>query len=166
MIEIVSAQIDDIDTVLRIYETARAFMIKSGNPDQWKNSYPPYSCIAEDIKNGNLYLLKNNGIADAVFFFAKGPDAIYNEINGKWLNDRPYSVIHRVASAGRTKGVLKIITEWCLTRCDNIKIDTHFDNKVMQHCLAKLGYTCCGTVVIPEFGEMKAYQYDRYLDKT
>ena len=164
MSEILNAQMQDLEEILVIYENARKFMRENGNPNQWKYVHPPKESLIENIKEQKLYVLKNDGIIDGVFFFDKGPDPTYDYIEGAWLNDRPYSVIHRIASAGRVKGVLKTCVEWCLERCGNIKIDTHTDNKVMQHCLEKLGFSHCGTIYVPSYGPMRAYQYDRYMD--
>ena len=31
----------DLPRLLEIYESARAFMVRSGNPNQWRNVWPP-----------------------------------------------------------------------------------------------------------------------------
>ncbi len=158
MSEILKAKMEHLDEILSIYERARAFMAENGNPNQWKNVHPPMESIIENIKEQKLYVLKNNEYIDGVFFFDKGPDPTYDYIEGEWLNDRPYSVIHRIASSGRIKGVLKACVEWCLELDDNIKIDTHADNKIMQQGLEKLGFKHCGIIYVPGYGPMKAYQ--------
>lgn len=160
------ARFSDLDEILQIYERARQFMAENGNPNQWKKVHPPKDSLIENIEEQKLYILKSENGIEAVFFFDEGPDPTYDYIEGSWLNDRPYHVIHRIASAGRVKGVLKICVDWCLTVCDNIKIDTHEDNKIMQHSLLKLGFKHCGTIYVPDYGPMRAYQYDRHLDKA
>ena len=160
MNDIRKATFGDLDEILAIYERARRFMAENGNPHQWKNVHPPKSSLEENIRDGLLYVIENEGVIDGVFFFDEGPDPTYDYIEGKWLNDRPYSVIHRIASAGRIKGVLKICVQWCLSYCNNIKMDTHDDNKIMQHQLEKLGFQHCGTIYVPDYGPMKAYQLD------
>ena len=166
MSEILKAQMGDLDDILVIYENARKFMAENGNPNQWKKVHPPKASLIENIEEEKLYVLKNDGIIDGVFFFDKGPDPTYDYIEGQWLNDREYSVIHRIASAGRVRGVLKTCVEWCLQFCDNIKIDTHSDNIIMQNNLKKLGFKHCGTIYVPNYGPMRAYQYDGHLDKA
>ncbi len=154
------AKIEDLSEILAIYERARRFMAENGNPNQWKNVHPPKDSLVENISEEKLYVLINEDIIDGVFFFDNGPDPTYEYIEGNWLNDLPYGVIHRIASSGRTKGVLKECVEYCLTLCDNIKIDTHADNKIMQHSLEKLGFIHCGTIFVPNYGPMKAYQLE------
>ena len=41
MLTIRKAEKADLDKIMDIYDTARAFMRKSGNPTQWAGGYPP-----------------------------------------------------------------------------------------------------------------------------
>ena len=41
----------------------------------------------------------------AVFYYAIEEDPDYKEIEGQWLNDAPYGVVHRVVSAHIVKGL-------------------------------------------------------------
>ena len=159
MFEIVKASQADLERILEIYERARQFMRENGNPNQWKNVHPPKDSLIENIEQQKLYVLKEDGIIHGVFFFDKGPDPTYDYIEGKWLNDKEYCVIHRIASSGETVGVLKRCVEYCLQFTDNIKIDTHADNNIMQKALEKLGFIHCGIIYVPDYGPMKAYQY-------
>ena len=79
-----------------------------------------------------------------VFYFHREEDPDYQTIDGSWLNDRPYAVVHRVATAPGTKGVATFCLNWAYEQFPNMKIDTHDDNIPMQHLLVKLGFTCCG----------------------
>ena len=159
MFEIVKAKMADLERILEIYERARQFMRENGNPNQWKNVHPPKDSLIENIEQQKLYVLKEDSIIHGVFFFDNGPDPTYDYIEGKWLNDKEYCVIHRIASSGETGGVLKRCVEYCLQFTNNIKIDTHADNKIMQKGLEKLGFIHCGTIYVPDYGPMKAYQY-------
>ena len=159
MYEIIKAEHDNLPRILEIYERARQFMRENGNPNQWKNVHPPKESLIENIEEQKLFVLKEDGIIHGVFFFDKGPDSTYDYIEGKWLNDNDYSVIHRIASSGETRGVLKRCVDYCLQFTDNIKMDTHADNKIMQKGLEKLGFIHCGTIYVPGYGPMKAYQY-------
>ena len=66
--------------------------------------------------------------------------------------------MHRVASAGKKGGMLKVAIEYCLKETNNLKIDTHEDNLPMQNALARLGFIRCGKVYITRAGERIAYQ--------
>lgn len=158
MYNIEKAQPCDLERILEIYERARRFMRENGNPNQWKNVHPPKESLTQNIEEQKLYVLKADGVIHGVFFFDKGPDPTYDYIEGKWLNDDEYFVIHRIASSGEVRGVLKSCVEYCLQFTSNIKIDTHADNHVMQKGLEKLGFVHCGTIYVPGYGPMKAYQ--------
>lgn len=139
----------DFKRVMEIYDTARAFMADTGNPHQWgDDGYPASELIKTDIKQQQLYVVCEGDSIEGVFMFGKGPEESYLEINGRWLNDEPYYVIHRIASSGRQKGILKAATEFALSHSGNIKMDTYIDNTVMQKALSKLGFKHCGTVYI------------------
>ena len=84
-------------------------------------------------------------------------------VNGakRWvfvLNDAPYAAIHRVASAGKRKGVLQECLDYCSAKHQNLRIDTHFDNKIMQHLLEKYGFHRCGTIYLENGDPRIAYQ--------
>ena len=132
--QIIKATMNDLPDILAIYAYARKYMKEHGNPDQWRDSYPPVSLTTQDIQSDCLYV--------CIIQMEEDPD--YQTIDGSWLNDRPYAVVHRVATAPGTKGVATFCLNWAYEQFQNIKIDTHDDNIPMQHLLAKLGFTCCG----------------------
>ncbi len=138
----------DLERCLEIYEIARQKMRENKNPTQWGESYPYQNLLEEDIKLGRLYVAEFDGNIEGVFLSESGPDDTYIKIDGKWLNNEPYYVIHRIASSGRVKGVLKSAVDFTLKFCKNIKIDTHENNKPMQKALSKLGFVYCGTIYV------------------
>ncbi|WKY48799.1 GNAT family N-acetyltransferase [Eubacteriaceae bacterium ES3] len=151
--------LNDLNRIMEIYESARDLMKTSGNPNQWTNGYPEEWRVREDIDKKTNYVCESNGSVEAVFVFLREGDPDYLRINhGEWLNSEPYAAIHRVASAETGKGMTKEIFEWCFSQCPNLKIDTHRDNKIMQHVLVKNGFKQCGIVYLREAGERVAFQ--------
>lgn len=148
---------EDMEEILKIYAIARDFMRETNNPNQWKNSYPSEEILREDIAKQNLYLICEEEIL-AVFAFIQGIDPTYNQIDGAWLNNEPYWAIHRVASAGKKKGMLREAVNYALQFTDNIKIDTHENNTVMQHQLEKEGFIPCGIIRLLNGEPRIAYQ--------
>ena len=143
-----NARSDDLNTIFDIYDRARAFMRDNGNPEQWGYSYPPHELVLSDLENQNLYVVESeDGSLAGVFSCFPEGDRAYDTINGKWLNDKPYTAVHRVASAGTHKGLFSAVLDFCLQFSDNIKIDTHKQNTVMQHVLKKHGFVQCGTII-------------------
>ena len=155
------AEIGDLPQILSIYAYARELMKNTGNATQWKNTYPTEEIIVSDIRNGYLRLLCDEDGVQGVFAFLPDGDPVYDRIDGAWLNEKPYAAVHRVASAGKKRGILPSCMQYCLSQAKNIKIDTHENNKIMQHQLEKAGFSRCGIVTL-ENGETRiAYQYER-----
>ena len=69
-----------------------------------------------------------------------------------------YGTVHRLASAGKQKGVAAAVLEWCLEHCQSLRADTHADNKIMQHILEKNGFTRCGVIHVKDGSPRFAYQ--------
>ncbi len=146
---------EDLDRLMEIYAGARKFMKENGNPKQWGiTNWPPEALIREDIRKGNSYVCVND--SDRIigtFYFVEGPDIepTYKNIeNGKWLDDSPYGVIHRIAADGSEKGIGSFCINWAYEQCGHMRIDTHGDNTVMQKLLGKLGFVHCGTIYVTE----------------
>ena len=141
---------------MEIYAYARAFMAKTGNPNQWgPTNWPPADLIHEDIRNGNSYVCVNDDErVIGTFFFTQGKDIepTYRAItDGAWLDDSAYGVVHRIASDGSEKGVGQFCLGWAYEQCGHLRmIDTHTDNKVMQNLLRKLGFVRCGIIYVIE----------------
>ena len=146
---------EDLQKILEIYAFARRFMAEHGNPNQWgPTGWPPEALIRSDIAEGNGYVCENEaGKVIGTFFFAQGEDIepTYLEItDGRWLDDSPYGVVHRIASDGSEKGVGAFCINWAYDRCGHLRIDTHGDNTVMQNLVRKLGFVHCGTIYVRE----------------
>lgn len=148
----------DLPRIREIYEMARQFMRKNGNHSQCGKGDEPEALIEEDIRQGNLYVLEEAGI-HAVFAFIIGEDPTYLEIEeGSWKSEEPYAAVHRVASDGTVQGVLGYVMDYCSAQVPHLRIDTHKDNKVMQHVLEKYGFVSCGIVHVPDGSPRIAYE--------
>ena len=108
----------DLPQILKIYAHARAVMKASGNPTQWGDDFPPQELLEEDIDSNRLFLYVVNGQIEAVFAFILGADPTYAAIeDGQWLDDTlPYGTVHRLASAGKHKGVASAVLDWSTAR--------------------------------------------------
>lgn len=157
--EIRKATPADFDTVTQIYADARRFMKEQGNPHQWGDHHPPVDLLREDIEVQKLYLCVEGDEILGSFFFTVGDDPTYRVIyDGKWLNDDPYGVVHRIAVAKQGRGVASFCFDFALSQCKNVKIDTHRDNIPMQRALEKKGFSYCGIIHIANGDERIAYQ--------
>ncbi len=157
--EIVRADPARLPEIMQIYAQARQYMAACGNPDQWINGYPSESIVRADMEQGFCRMCVENGEILGVFCFFIGQEPTYRHISGgKWLNDRPYGVIHRVAVRARHRGVASACLQYGLQQCGNLKIDTHRDNLPMQKMLEKNGFVRCGTVCLEDGSQRIAYQ--------
>lgn len=88
-----------------------------------------------------------------------GEDPTYRVIeNGAWhSSQKPYGVIHRVASDGETKGVTRAAFTFGMERSGYLRIDTHRDNKPMQGALKKFGFQECGIIHLERGDERIAF---------
>ena len=124
----------DIAEIMQVMDAAKKIMRQSGNMHQWGEGYPSEAVI---------------------FTYAR----IYE---GKWIDDtQPYHVIHRIASYPDAHGIFCSIMEFCFSNDENIRIDTHRDNKIMQHNILKHGFTYCGIIYLLSGDERLAYQKSR-----
>ena len=162
MLTVRTATDADFDRIMEIYGIAREFMIQTGNPNQWADGYPEEELVREDLRTGICRVICEGETIRGVFALLSGDDPWYRVIaDGKWLNDDPYVAIHRIASDGEAHGVFHCAAEYCKALCDNVRIDTHDDNRVMQHLISKNGFTHCGTVFVRGNSPRIAYQWTR-----
>lgn len=150
----------DLPKVMEMYAIARNFMRRSGNASQWTDGYPAEEYIVSEINTGHSFVCENQeGETVGTFCFIVGNDPTYAKIyEGEWLNNDLYGTVHRMASAGKEKGVAEACFHWCFSRCRNIRVDTHRDNRVMQNILEKLGFRYCGIIYVSNGTERLAYQ--------
>ena len=150
---------EELDKVMEIYAYARKFMAEHENPTQWGNNKPSREQIEQDIRAGKHYVCVEDGQIACVFYFAQEEDSTYVKIyDGSWQNDAEYAVVHRIASSGRVKGAGSFCMQWAAAMADNVRIDTHKDNYVMQNMLKKNGFVHCGTIFLENGEPRMAFQ--------
>ena len=137
---------------------------KADGSEQWQDGYPNPEVLRSDIEEGRGYVLAENDRVIGYCAVILNDEPVYAEIDGKWLSDGDFLVVHRVAIAEthiRKGFATKILTETeNLAREMNvrsIKADTNFDNPAMLRVFEQLNYTYCGKVYFRE-SERKAYE--------
>ncbi|SDE12437.1 GNAT family N-acetyltransferase [Niabella drilacis] len=121
---------------------------------QWQDGYPNPAVVARDIERGYGYVCMDetgSTVAYAALIFDGEP--AYEALEGQWLTNQPYAVIHRLAV--NQEVIIKGLGTWVMAAAEelcrqqgtgSIRIDTNFDNTAMLQILEKLGYTYCGEV--------------------
>ena len=150
----------DITDVMQVMEAAKKIMRSSGNMYQWGEGYPSEAVIRSDMERNGGFVIVDDGKIVGYFAFLSSPEPTYARIyEGKWLDDeRPYHVIHRIASYPDAHGIFSNIMDFCFSKDPNIRIDTHRDNTIMQHNIVKCGFTYCGIIYLASGDERLAYQ--------
>ena len=156
--EIRNTTLADLDEVMEIYRKARLFMRAHDNPTQWLGGKPTRDQIEDDIAKQQSFVCTHEGKILGVLCFFVGNDPTYKVIEGEWLSDETYAVVHRIASSGEVKGTGTFMMQWAFENYGNVRVDTHEDNYVMQNMLKKLGYTYCGIIHLENGDPRKAYQ--------
>lgn len=160
MLSIRDSDMTDLKQIMKIYEYAQNYMIRSGNPTQWGRSYPSAELIISDIRQGvGKVIYDENGI-HGVFALFSGDEPTYEHIEeGHWLNDEPYITIHRLAGDGQVRGLFHCAASYCKSRSKNIRIDTHANNRTMRTLIARNGFVKCGIIHVKDGTPRIAYQW-------
>lgn len=154
------ATMDDMAAIESLVRQARQTMRANGNSHQWPEGYPKQEKFEHDISRGDCWIITDDGQPVGVFCLLAGPDDSYDKIDGRWLDDdKPYHVIHRIASATGSHGIFGSMMRFCLQKDTNLRMDTHRDNTIMQHLLQQWGFSYCGIIHLSDTGEERlAYQ--------
>lgn len=162
-LQINTLQLKDIEKANEIVEENKIFLKESGI-DQWQNGYPDRASLLNDINENNLYGLWIDNNLGGIFYISDEKDLYYNDIEGSWLSDDRYIVVHRVAISSKYRGkkLSKVIFQFVFeeTKRRNIeyvRIDTHKDNFIMNGLVKSLGFMQCGLINVRD-GARIAYE--------
>lgn len=153
----------EIGRIMEIIEQAKKQMDREGK-HQWDDTYPIRTNIENDIKDGTAYVTIVNGqvVAYGAVVFTGEP--AYDVIEGKWLTNQPFVVLHRLAVAEETKGhgvgliFIKEVERLALAEgVKSFKVDTNHNNTRMLRLLEKTGFKYCGKIYY-QHGERVAYE--------
>ena len=150
----------DVAEIMKVMDAAKKIMRQSGNMHQWGDGYPSEAVILSDMEKDGGFVVEDDGKLVGYFAFLPSPEPTYARIyKGEWLDDtQPYHVVHRIASYPDAHGIFSSIMDFCFSRDSNIRIDTHRDNIIMQHNIAKHGFTYCGIIYLASGDERLAFQ--------
>ena len=162
--EVVKTKKEDVCKIDTIFNEAKAYL-KSKGIDQWQNGYPNASTVFEDIETDTSYVLKDNNEVVGTMRFLIDTDPDYIDIDGQWLSDGEYGVIHRIAISNelKGKGYAKVLLDHSIALCKeydvhSLRIDTHEMNLSMRSFLKKHGFVECGIVYIRKVDKRIAYE--------
>lgn len=173
---------EDIPAIMEIISAAQAYFSQKGI-QQWQNGYPNPEVISNDIRKRNSYVLledmppeadkyqKMDGPKDeggkiiATVMISFDGEPTYAHIDGQWITNGPYAVIHRLAVRPELKGkniagwIIGQVQQMCVARnYPSIRIDTHQENHSMQQAAVKNGFRYCGIITLADGALRLAYE--------
>ena len=163
------AEISEASLIWEILQQA-ILRRKEDGSNQWQDGYPNPEVVQKDIEKGIGYVLTEGETIIGYCALIINDEPAYATIEGKWLTNDDFIVIHRIAISemylgkGLTKIILRNIEDFALNNnVFSIKADTNFDNFAMLKIFEKSGYTFCGEVY---FRGSPRKAFEKVLTKT
>lgn len=133
--ELRKAKGDELDTAMALIDQAKAFLKQQG-VDQWQSGYPDRDCIAADIAAEKGYFCVEDGTVAGYLCIDFDGEPAYASLNGTWLTQETYVVVHRMALDDRVKGrglasrAFALVEELARGKgVHSFKVDTDRDNR-------------------------------------
>lgn len=147
---------EDLQRLVELADQAKEYF-RSSHIDQWQKGEPNEAELAQSVAKEQIHVLEKDGRILAMITLQEGDEPSYREIEGSWLNDRPYMAFHRVCVDNSVKGqnlAARLFSHSEAIAQDlgyqDIRIDTHPDNLSMQRALEKNGFKPCGRIILTE----------------
>lgn len=157
------ARLDELDLLWGIIQQAIERRKQDGSL-QWQDGYPNRETILTDIENGYGFVLeyKHEPAVYSALIFNDEPT--YEQIDGKWLSEGDFLVIHRIAVDEKHRGrgliqrLFELLEDFAKSnRVFSIKVDTNYDNPAMLRILEKVGFSYCGEIKVRD-GKRLAFE--------
>jgi len=162
-IKLRKAEIEDRDTIWNILQQAIERRRQDGST-QWQQGYPNLDTVESDIAKGFGYVMTVDGEIAVYSALILNDEPAYSTIEGAWLSNGEFVVVHRVAvdekfaGQGMVKKLFDYIEEFTKSNgIQSVKVDTNYDNTAMLKILEGKGYSYCGEVCLAG-GMRKAFE--------
>jgi GNAT superfamily N-acetyltransferase len=162
-IKLRKAEIEDRDIIWNILQQAIERRRQDGST-QWQQGYPNLDTVESDIAKGFGYVLTVDGEIAVYTALILNDEPAYSTIEGAWLSNGEFVVVHRVAidekfsGQGLAKKLFDHIEDFTREQgIQSVKVDTNYDNIAMLKILESKGYSYCGEVFLAG-GMRKAFE--------
>lgn len=165
------AKREDMQAILQITQDAVAFLAQN-QVDQWQDGYPNKDVFCDDMAKNQLFVYEVDGNVIGVSVIQTLAEPTYETIEGAWLTNQTYAVIHRCGVRQSLRGnhygkqMFQAIEHYVkeTLMLSSIRIDTHEDNHVMQNLLNRLNYHYCGVITLDKpMANPKRLAYEKQL---
>ncbi len=150
------ATMADLDEIMTIIDGAKAQLAAAGSP-QWQDGYPNRDTLTRDLEAEAVVVLMSNGRIAGTASLIVGVEPTYATVyDGEWAAPTAaYATIHRIAIsrdfAGAHLGRIffaTILTHLYAQGLRWVRLDTHRQNRAMQHLATTFGFSHRGTIRI------------------
>jgi GNAT superfamily N-acetyltransferase len=162
-IKLRKAEIEDRNMIWNILQQAIERRKQDGST-QWQQGYPNLDTVESDIAKGFGYVLTVDGEIAVYTALILNDEPAYSTIEGAWLSNGEFVVVHRVAvdekfaGQGLAKKLFDHIEDFTREQgIQSVKVDTNYDNMAMLKILESKGYSYCGEVFLAG-GMRKAFE--------
>ncbi|MCS3869793.1 GNAT superfamily N-acetyltransferase [Chryseobacterium ginsenosidimutans] len=162
-IKLRKAEIEDRNMIWNILQQAIERRKQDGST-QWQQGYPNMNTVESDIAKGFGYVLTVDGEIAVYTALILNDEPAYSTIEGAWLSNGEFVVVHRVAvdekfaGQGLAKKLFDHIEYFTREQgIQSVKVDTNYDNMAMLKILESKGYSYCGEVFLAG-GMRKAFE--------
>ena len=134
--------------ILYIWDILQQAIIRRKNDgsNQWQDGYPNLDVVKNDIKKSYGYVLNEGKTIIGYCAIIINDEPEYEKIEGKWLTNSEFVVVHRIAISenylgkGLSKKIIECIEYFARKRnIHSIKVDTNHDNIAMMKIFDKCG---------------------------
>jgi GNAT superfamily N-acetyltransferase len=143
---------------------------KGDGSKQWQDGYPNPEVVKKDIEAGIGFVLTEGDTIVGYTAALINDEPAYAGIEGKWLTNDDFVVVHRIAISqnhigkGLSAKMLAFVEDYAISNnIFSIKADTNFDNIPMMKIFERRGYTYCGEVY---FRGSARRAYEKVLSKA
>jgi GNAT superfamily N-acetyltransferase len=126
---------------------------KEDGSQQWQDGYPNEESVRTDIEAGVGFVLTEDDVIIGYAAVLINDEPAYANIEGEWMTDGDFVVVHRIAIAQSHLGqglsglILEFVEDYATDQnIFSVKVDTNFDNIAMMKIFEKYAYLYCGEV--------------------
>lgn len=157
----------DIGGIMAVVEASREIMQAGGN-FQWDENYPLQVHFEQDIVEGTLYIIDENGVVAGLICLNSDEPAVYSEAS--WQSGGDRLVIHRMAVSpeyrrhGFAGELLYFAAKHSLENgASSLRTDTFSGNIPMNTLFLKHGFRKTGAVELEGKKQQPFYCYEKVL---
>jgi ribosomal protein S18 acetylase RimI-like enzyme len=155
--EIINATLEDLETLMGLYDSAIAHQ-KAVSDLYWKGF--DIDKVTKEIEENRQWKIMIDGKVACAFMTAFNDRAIWDERDGE-----PSIYLHRISTNPdfRGRGFVKLITDWAIdyakaNQIEYVRLDTWQDNTKLHQLYLNVGYTYVGKkLMVPAEDQPRHY---------